>query len=161
MNIKLWIIYKEGIGFSRIIAEMLQDRLEDYIDVSVGNAKMIDPAFLVEEKFDCLIIGDAITKAIPSPEIQNWLIKYREVSNNCNLVVKAVSGFYIAPSDIKIEPLWIESLQENINAEMIFPPILSLKLNKAELTLEDGALEIVKAYSNDFIELLIENKKKE
>jgi len=44
---------------------------------------------------------------------------------------------------------------------MIFPPILSLKLNRAELTLEDGALEIVKAYSNDFIELLIENKKKE
>jgi len=58
MNIKLWIIYKEGIGFSRIIAEMIQDRFEDYIDVSVGNANMIDPAFLVEEKFDCLIIGD-------------------------------------------------------------------------------------------------------
>ena len=47
---KLWIIYKNGIGFSKIIAEMLQDRLEDYIDVSVGNAKKIDPAFLVEEK---------------------------------------------------------------------------------------------------------------
>ena len=45
---KLWIIYKEGIGFSKLIAEMLQDRLEDYIDVSVGNAKQIDPAFLVE-----------------------------------------------------------------------------------------------------------------
>lgn len=87
---------------------MLQDRLEDYIDVSVGNAKMIEPTFLIEENLDYLIIGDAITKAIPSPEIQNWLIKYREVSNNCNLVVKAVSGFYIAPVDIKIEPFWIE-----------------------------------------------------
>jgi hypothetical protein len=53
--VKLWIIYKDGIGFSKIIAEMLQDRLEDYIDVSVGNAKKIDPTFLVEEKFDYLI----------------------------------------------------------------------------------------------------------
>jgi hypothetical protein len=40
---RLWIIYKEGIGFLRIIAEMLQDRLEDYIDVSLGIAKKIDP----------------------------------------------------------------------------------------------------------------------
>ena len=133
---------------------MLQDRLEDYIDVSVGNAKMIDPAFLVEEKFDCLIIGDVITKAIPSPEIQNWLLKYREVSNNNNLIIKAVSGFYITPSGIKIEPFWIESLQENTNAEMIYPPILSLKLDKTELALEDRALELVKAYSNDIIEFL-------
>ena len=139
---------------------MLQDRLEDYIDVSVGNAKMIEPTFLIEENLDHLIIGDAITKAIPSPEIQNWLIKYREVSNNCNLVVKAVSGFYIAPVDIKIEPFWIEFLQENINAEMVYPPILSLRINKTELTLEDGALEIVKEYSKDFTRFFIENKKK-
>ncbi len=32
-------MYKNGIGFSKIIAEILQDRLEDYIDVDVGNAK--------------------------------------------------------------------------------------------------------------------------
>lgn len=43
---------------------------------------------------------------------------------------------------------------------MIYPPILSLKLNKAELTLENGALEIVKAYSDDFLSFFIENKKK-
>jgi len=121
---------------------------------------MIDPTFLVEEKFDCLIIGDVITKAIPSPEIHNWLIKYREVSNNCNLVVKAVSGFYIATADIKIEQFWIEFLQENINAEMVYPPILSLRLNKKELALEDGALEIVKEYSKNFTRFFIENKKK-
>jgi len=42
---------------------------------------------------------------------------------------------------------------------MIYPPILSLKLNKAELTLENGALDLVKEYSNDFIEFLINNKK--
>jgi len=153
--VKLWIIYKEGIGFSRIIAEMLQDRLEDYIDVSVGNAKKIDPEFLVEEKLDFLIIGDVISKEIPSLEIQNWLLKYREISNKNNLIVKALSGFYFAPPDIKVEPLWVESLQENIKAEMIYPPILRLKLNRAKLALENGALEIVKVYCNDFVEFFI------
>ena len=152
---KLWIIYKEGIGFSKLIAEMLQDRLEDYIDVSVGNAKKINPIFVVEEKFDYLIIGDTISDVIPSLEIQNWLLKYREISEIKNLTLKAISGFYIALTDITIEPFGVESLQDNINAEMIYPPILHLKLNKAELTLENGALEIVKAYSNDFIEFFI------
>lgn len=51
-------------------------------------------------------------------------------------------------------------LQENINAEMVYPPILSLRINKTELTLEDGALEIVKEYSKDFTRFFIENKKK-
>ncbi len=156
---KLWIIYKNGIGFSKIIAEMLQDRLEDYVDISVGNAKKIDPAFLVEEKIDYLIIGDMISKEIPSLEIQNWLLKYWEISRRKNLIVKAISGFYIALADIKIEPFWVEFLQDNINAEIIYPPILRLKLNRAGLALENGALEIVKDYSNDFIGFFIENKK--
>jgi hypothetical protein len=71
-----------------------------------------------------------------------------------------MSGFYITPSDIKIKPLWVESLQENINAETIYPPILRLKLNKAGLALENRALDLVKEYSNDFIEFLINKKKK-
>ena len=157
---KIWIIYKEEIGFLKIIAERLQDRLEDYIDVSVGTAKKIDPSLLLEEKLDYLIIGDIISETIPSMEIQNWVRKYFEISKINNHSLKMLSGFYIAPSDVKMEPFWIDSLQENTNAEMIYPPILSLKLNKAELALENGAFELVKAYSNDFIEFFIENKKK-
>ena len=139
---------------------MLQDLLEDYIDVDVGRAIKIDPAYLVEERVDFLIIGDIISKQISSLEIQNWLLKYGEITNINNFIVKAMSGFYIAPSDIKIEPLWVESLQENINAETIYPPILRLKLKKAGLALENRALDLVKEYSNDFIEFLINNKKK-
>ena len=155
---KLWIIYKEGIGFSKLIAGMLQDRLEDYIDVSVGNAKQIDPAFLVEEKIDYLIIGDNISKTIPSLEIQNWLLKYSEISKKSNLIIKAISSYYITLADILVEPSWIEFLQEKVNAEIIYPPILCLKFDLAELVLENGSLELVKDYSNEFIEFLIKSK---
>ena len=152
---KLWIIYKEGIVISKNIAEMLEDRLEDYIDVNVGSAKKIDPSSLFEEKLDYLIIGDIISETIPSVEIQNWVLKYGEISKNNNLVVKALSGFYMALTNIKTEPFWVEYLQGNINAEVIYPPILRLKLNSAELALEIGVLEIVKEYSHDFIEFLL------
>jgi len=157
---KLWIIYKNGIGFSKIIAELLQDRLEDYIDVDVGNAKKIDPGILTEEKFDYLIIGDIISKEIPSLEIQNWLLKFGAISNNNNFIVKLISGFYISSSDIKIEPLWGEFLLDNVKAEIFYPPILQLKVNKADFELEDGIFELIKDYSNYFIEFLIEDKKK-
>ena len=155
---KLWIIYKNGIGFSKLVSELLQDRLEDFIDVSVGNAKKIDPIFVLEEKCDYLIIGDVITGVIPSSVIQNWLIKYREIAKTKNITIIAVSGFFIAQTDITIAPIWIESLQTNINAEIIFPPILRLKLNKEELALENDSLEIIKAYSNDFIEFFLNYK---
>jgi len=137
---------------------MLQDRLDDYIDVSVGNAKKIDPAFLVEEKLDYLIIGDNLSEVIPSLEIQNWLLKYGEVLNKSNLIIKAISGFYVTLTDILIEPSWMEFLQGNVNAEIIYPPMLHLKFNIAELVLEDGALELVKDYTNDFIEFFLRNK---
>jgi len=156
--VKLWIIYKNGIGFSKIIAEMLQDRLEDYIDVDVGSAKKINPAFLVEEKFDFLIIGDIISKEIPSLEIQKWLLKYREISGKKEIALKVISGFYVALADIKIDPFWIEFLHNNVQAEILFPPILRLKLNLADMSLERTTPELVKKYSNDFVEFIITNK---
>jgi hypothetical protein len=40
----------------------------------------------------------------------------------------------------------------------IIPPILQLKLEKRGLTLEENILESIKDYSNEFIELFINNK---
>jgi len=156
--VKLWIIYKEGIGFSRIIAEMLQDYLEDYIDVYVGNAKKIDPVFLVGEKLDYLIIGDIIGETIPNLEIHNWLLKYWDISKKKKIALKAISGFYVILVDISVEPLWVEFLHDNVKAELFFPPVLRLRLNKADLALENRALELVKGYSHAFIEFLLNNK---
>jgi len=155
---KLWIIYKEGFSFSKMIAEMLQDRLEDYVDISVGNAKKIDPAFLVEEKIDYLIIGDVVSDLIPSAEIQNWLFKYKEISKNKNLTIKVISGFYVALTDISEQHLWVEFLQDNVKAKLLYPPILLLKLNKTDLSLENGTLELIKDYCKDLIDFFINNE---
>ena len=160
MRMRLWIIHKKGIGFSKIIAELLQDRLEDYIDVSVGTANKINPKLILEEKFDHLIIGDIISEILPSLEIQNWVLKFGEILKTNNLEVKALSGYYITFADTKVEPLWIEFLQNIIDAEIIYPPIMSLKSKSTDLTLADEAFEKVRVYSNDLIHFLNQNKKK-
>ena len=48
---KLWIIYKEGIGFSRIVAEMLQDRLEDYLEQNEKVRADCFPKFQLNGKY--------------------------------------------------------------------------------------------------------------
>ena len=141
-----------------MIAEMLQDHLEDYLDVSVGNAKKIDPSFLVEERVDYLIIGDVISGTSLNLEIQNWLLKFWEISKKRDLNLKLVSGFYVVLTDNSIHPLWVDFLQDNVKAENIYPPILRLKLNTTDLSLKKGTLELVKEYSNDFIDFFINNE---
>ena len=155
---KLWIIYKDGIGFSKMVAEMLQDRLEDYLNVSLGNAKKIIPSFLVEERLDYLIIGDVISSTNLDLEIQNWFLKYWGISNKNKITPKMISGFYIRLADISVQPLWVEFLQNNVKNDKVYPPILCLKLNAADLSLENGALELIKEYVNSLIEFLINNK---
>ena len=157
---KLWIIYKNGIGFSKIIAEMLQDQLEDYIDVDVGEARKIDPDYLVEEKLDFLIIGDIISGEIPSLEIQDWILKYWELLNKKKNFLKVISGYYVVLADIKVKPFWVEFLDNIVKeAEIKFLPVLRLKLNKVGFGLEKGALELVKEFSNNIIESIINKDK--
>ena len=155
MTEKLWIIYKSGIGFSRMTAEMLQERLEDYFNVFIGSAKKIDPTFLLEEKFDYLIVGDVIKKNIPSEEIQNWLVRYKDASQKENFSIKTISGFYISLKEKNIEPFLANFLQENVKAGLVHPYILELKLNKISFTLENEAFELIKHYSNDLITFLL------
>jgi len=154
---KLWIIYKDGIGFSKILAEMFQDRLDEYVDVSVGSAKKVDPEFVIEENIDFLIIGDTITDGVPSVEIQNWLTKYRESSEKRDFSVKALSGFYVVTTDVT-RSLWGISLEKNVKSERFFPPVMQFKVDEKNLVIEKGALEIVKKFSNDFMDILIEIK---
>lgn len=157
---KLWIIYKDGIGFSKIIAEMLQDRLEDYIDIFVGVAKRIDPEFLIEVGLDYLIIGDVVKEEFPSLEIKKWLLKYCEMSNRINLILRIMSGFCVSTSSSSDRPLWNNFLKDNIKAKMLYPPLLHLKLNIKNFCLENEAIDLIKEYSDDFIKYIIKNEDK-
>lgn len=157
---RLWIIYKEGIVISKTMAEMIEDRLEDYIEVSVGTANKTDPLSLIDEELDYMIIGDIIRERVPSLEIQNWVLKYSEVSKVYNKELQVLSGFYVSLTEMENDLIWIEFLKKNINAKVIFPPILYLKLSRSDLPVKIRALEIVKDYSNDFIEYLLNKNNK-
>lgn len=157
---KLWIIYNDGLVISRVIADMLQDRLENYIDVSVGKTSKIDPSLIVEEELDYLIIGDMISETVPSVEIQKWVYKYGEISKGANLRLKGLSGFVISINEMNNEKHWVEFIHDLIMTETMNPPILFLKRNKTDLAFKSGVHEIVKEYSRKFIEFITNEPKK-
>ena len=152
---KLWIIYQSGFLFSKVIAETLQDRLENYIDVSVGKADKIDPSFIIEEKSDYLILGDVVNEPLPSVLMQNWVQKYGQIAKSNNLILKALSGFIISfNKKVKPDPVWVDFIHKNIMIEGINPPIICLHFGNYDLKLDSGVYEIIKDYSNKIIEFL-------
>ena len=119
----------------------------------------MDPAFLVEEKLDYLIIGDVIEKEkIPSPELYNWMVKFSELCKIKKLIIKTISCYCVISKEIDVKPFWINFFRENNFSLAIFPPILQLKLKEGGFTLEKNVLKSVKDYSNEFIEFFIDKK---
>ena len=154
---KLWIIYKDGIGLARVVAEMLQDRLETFLDVSVGEANKIEPAFLIEEKPDILIIGDIVIENYPSTEMKNWLNNFKKCSEKMQFTLKNLSGFFITNDKGMRTEDWGENIKKILSTVIISPPFEHFSLNTVNLTLEK-AFEKVKKYSDRVVNIVLDEE---
>lgn len=160
IKFNLWIIQKEGIGFSKIVAEAIQDYLNNYFEVSVGYFNKIEPGLLIEDRVDCLILGDIIDKnELPSPELYRWLMNFAEECKKTEFVLKSISSYYISLTNSELSSLWIKLFRKFNFYIDIFPSILQLKLEGAVLALEENTLQSVKDYSYEFIEFFKNNEK--
>jgi len=128
--------------------------------VSIGNVNKIEPAYLVEEKVDFLIIGDVIEdEKIPSPELQEWLVKFSELCKKNQLVINSISSYCVNSTEVDVKHIWNNFYRENNFSLALFPPLLQLKMEEGGLTLEKNVLKLIKDYSSDFIEFFIKNIK--
>ncbi|NHJ20915.1 MAG: hypothetical protein EAX91_08240 [Candidatus Lokiarchaeota archaeon] len=124
--------------------------------MSIGNVDKIDPAFLVEEELDFLIIGDDIeNNNIPSPEIQGWLDRFSELCNKNKLVINSVSSYLVSSTEIHANNDWINFFRKYKFSLAFFPPVLQLKLKEGGFTLEKNAFKSVRDYSNKFIQFFL------
>jgi len=157
--LKLWIIHGNASGYAKIVAGMLQDYLENYFEVSVGTARKIDPALVIEEEPDALIIGDNVCSTLPSEEVRNWLVNFSRLLENKKFHIKSVSIYCINTFKENKEPIWSEFFHNHINGISIHNSILSLKLNQSNYTLEREAPELIKQFSIDFTKSFLNDKK--
>ena len=138
-----------------MVAEMLQDYFEDYIEVNVGKTDKIEPKYIIEENVDFLILGDIICEKPTILELKNWILSYINLLNLKDKKIKYISGFFVTPSDFMIKPVWIDILREYIGEKLMFPPILHLNLNREEFKLENNASDMINEYCNEFIEFIL------
>ena len=138
-----------------MVAEMLQDYFEDYIEVNVGKTDKIEPKYIIEENVDFLILGDIICEKPTILELKNWILSYINLLNLKDKKIKYISGFFVTPSDFMIKPVWIDILREYIGEKLMFPPILHLNLNREEFKLENNTSDMINEYCNEFIEFIL------
>ena len=155
---KLWIIYKDGFVISRIISEALQDYLENYVDVFVGKASKIDPILIAEDHLNYLIIGDIVNLSVPSLEIQNWTIKFNEMTETANTYPEFLSGFIISRKGRKYHSTWKKLITDNIKFKEFYPPILHLKMDNVNFTTESYINKKIETYSNKIINHILNLK---
>lgn len=122
----------------------------------VGNFSKIDPAFLIEEELDFLIIGEDIENgSIPSQEIQVWLFKFIELYTEKQFTIKSISRYVINSTEINVNHYWDKFIRNNKFCLTIFPPVLHLKIKKGGFSLEKNAYKLVKEYCNKFIDYFL------
>jgi hypothetical protein len=141
-----------------MVAEMFQDRLEDYLEVNVGKLDKIDPEYIIEENVDFLILGDIICEKSLISELKNWILNYINFLNQEEKKIKLISGFYITPSDLAIKPVWIDLIRDHIGIDLIYPPVLHLNLNREKLKLDNKASNIINEFCKEFIEFTLNLK---
>jgi len=86
------------------------------------------------------------------------LEKFSEICNTEQLTIKSISVYFVSSTKFDANHYWINLFQKNKLSLTLFPPIVHLEMKKGGLTLENNVLQLVKDYSNDFIEFLIKNK---
>jgi hypothetical protein len=157
-SMKLWIIHKNHFGITELIAEYIQDRVVDYIDVFVGNAKLIDLYLLMKENVDYLIIGDIASDKMPSLEIRNFLLDCQKIFCNKKYTAKIFSGFFISSEQLLEQHIWEDWIKNSIKYEMIYPKFLNLKYDLEILNLSDDAIKKVEKYAKDIYTYIINYK---
>lgn len=149
---RLWIIYVNSFGYSRMISEIFESYLEEDFIVSVGNAEIIQPSFVFDEKPDLLIFGELCREVTPDPKIQGWIEDFIELSNSSNFHIKKVAAYCIAVDDKNIENSWMDFFGKYFQKDQIYPKNLVLKINNLNGSLDKEVSLLIKKYVNDLIQ---------
>ena len=147
----LWIIYRNTFGYSKMISELFESELENYFNVSMGNAELVSPSLVIDEKPDLMIFGELIRQNSQNPVI-NWIEKFSELSKSNNIFIKKVAIYYIVPDNLDISKNGVKQLAMYFPAGSFFSNPLILKINTFNGSLDNQIYSLIINYVKDLIE---------
>ncbi len=147
---KLWIIYINSFGYAKMIGEIFETQLEEDFNVSMGNAGIVNPSLVIDEKPDFLIFGVLCRENSPNL-IKNWIEEFSEISKSNNFAIKKVAAYYITPKDLDISKIWSTILSKCFPVESVFPKPLFLKIHTFNGALDEETYILIKKYIKDLV----------
>ncbi|MFX0036641.1 MAG: hypothetical protein ACFE9I_13495 [Candidatus Hermodarchaeota archaeon] len=146
----LWIIYSNTFGYSKMISEIFESQLEEYFNVSVGNAEIVKPSLVIDEKPDFIIFGEFIRKNSLNP-ITKWIEEFYILLKFNNISIKKVATYYIVPGNLDINDTGVKTMSKYFPAESIFSKPLVLKINTFNGSLDKETYTLITKYVKHLI----------
>lgn len=90
---KVWIVHDSNLGNGEILAKTLGKTFEKDMEVSIGHVKKIDPAKVVADSPDIVVVGAAVRAFMTSFSSKKWIRKLHKELQKANKSVKIGATF--------------------------------------------------------------------
>ena len=150
----LWIIYHNTFSYSKMISEIFESELENYFKVSMGNAELVKPSLIIDEKPDFMIFGQLYRQNSLNSVI-NWIEEFSNLSKSNKISIKKVALYYIVPDNLDASKIGLNQLAKYFPAGSIFSKPLIFKINKFNGSLDNQIYSLIINYVKDLIEFFL------
>ena len=142
---KIWIVHDSQLGNGVKLANTMGKTFEKDMEVNIGHVKEIDPAKVVADSPDIVIVGAAVRAFTTSMVSRNWIRKINKELKKANKTVK-LGGTFLTHA---MPQSWINGrgkrlnrlLAKSSNVENTYPECFYGRVVKPEGPFEEGVLE--------------------
>ncbi|NHJ31922.1 MAG: hypothetical protein FK732_03580 [Asgard group archaeon] len=141
---KIWIVHDSQMGNGIKLAETMGKTFEKDMEVNIGHVKETDPAKVVADSPDIVVVGAAVRAFTTSIVSRNWIRKLNRELKKSNKTVKIGATFltHVMPES------WIHGRGKRLNKLLarsstigkVYPECLYGRVEKPEGPFEEGVL---------------------
>ena len=157
-KMKVWIVHDSQLGNGEKLAKTMGKVFEKELEVNIGLVKDIDPAKVVADSPDILIVGAAVRAFTTSVNSRNWIRKLNRNLKKANKTVKLGGTFltHVMPES------WISGRGKRLNRIMArasnvgtaYSECFYGRVVKPEGPFEEGVLEKAEKHAAEMLKVL-------
>ena len=159
-KMKVWIVHDSNLGNGEILAKTLGKTFEKDMEVNIGHVKKIDPAKVVADSPDIVVVGAAVRAFMTSFTSKRWIRKLHKELKKANKTVKIGATFltHVMPNKMvagrgnRLNKFFAKSP----NVTTVYSEFLDGKVVAPEGPFEDYVLGDVEKHAVEILKLLKE-----
>ncbi len=154
---KVWIVHDSNLGNGEILAKTLGKTFEKDMEVNIGHVKKIDPAKVVADSPDIVVVGAAVRAFMTSFTSKKWIRRLHKELKKANKTVKIGATFLthampekmVAGRGNRLNNL----LAKSPNVTSVYSEFLDGRVVAAEGPFEDYVLDNIEKHAAEILKL--------